>query len=133
MKGHSLPGINQRKSPAKQGLILDKRTSEQKIKDQKSKELWDKTVNIKDIKGLKQKGWDNQADPSKFMPDYEKGRKATLSPKKEKKSPAEHRPVAPHKHPHSKRPEPNPNPNPPRPNPNPRPRPRPEPKRYGKK
>ena len=59
MKGHTLPGINQRsegntdlpdgrsgsspfqykykKSPAKQGLILDKRTKEQKAKDQKLK------------------------------------------------------------------------------------------------
>jgi len=41
-----------KKSPAKQGLILDKRTKEQKAKDQKSKELWDKTVNIDDVPGV---------------------------------------------------------------------------------
>ena len=48
MKGHTLPGPNQRKSPAKQGLVL--RDSEE---GKKSRKGIQKKVNIKDIKGLK--------------------------------------------------------------------------------
>ena len=76
-KASKKAGLPQKKSPAKQGLILDKRTKEQKAKDQKSKELWDKTVNIDDVPGVGGK-------KSKMQKQME-GRKTDM---KKKKSPA---------------------------------------------
>jgi|21_taG_2_1085346.scaffolds.fasta_scaffold06708_3 hypothetical protein len=100
MKGHTLPGIKQREadkmedgrpgssafqykeSPAKQGLILDKRTDKQKIKDQKSEKLWDKTVNVDNIPGFSKK----KSKMQKQMEEH-KSMKETKSPAKQTKFP----------------------------------------------
>ena len=74
--------FTKKRSPAKQGLILDKRTKEQKAKDQKSKELWDKTVNIDDVPGV-------GGEKSKMQKQME-GRKTDM---KKKKSPAKLAPL----------------------------------------